>query len=130
MGEETNAYDPAGSQFGDDVTAERPTDRAAQSGQKAQATARAAEPVKPLISMSDLPDLRNTFNPSCTGIIFFNWSSCSVNSSRSTRTLPGKNSIGFASSNADSSLSIMRSEERRVGKECTSVCRSRWSPYH
>ena len=23
-----------------------------------------------------------------------------------------------------------RSEERRVGKECTSVCRSRWSPYH
>ena len=24
----------------------------------------------------------------------------------------------------------MRSEERRVGKECTSVCRSRWSPYH
>ena len=28
MGEETNAYDPAGSQFDDDVTAERPTDRA------------------------------------------------------------------------------------------------------
>ena len=24
----------------------------------------------------------------------------------------------------------MRSEERRVGKECTSWCRSRWSPYH
>jgi hypothetical protein len=23
-----------------------------------------------------------------------------------------------------------RSEERRVGKECTSKCRSRWSPYH
>jgi len=23
-----------------------------------------------------------------------------------------------------------RSEERRVGKECLSVCRSRWSPYH
>ena len=23
-----------------------------------------------------------------------------------------------------------RSEERRVGKECTSWCRSRWSPYH
>ena len=22
------------------------------------------------------------------------------------------------------------SEERRVGKECLSVCRSRWSPYH
>ena len=25
---------------------------------------------------------------------------------------------------------IYRSEERRVGKECTSWCRSRWSPYH
>ena len=25
---------------------------------------------------------------------------------------------------------IFRSEERRVGKECDRVCRSRWSPYH
>ena len=25
---------------------------------------------------------------------------------------------------------VRRSEERRVGKECQSVCRSRWSPYH
>src|SRR3546814_7073074 len=24
----------------------------------------------------------------------------------------------------------LRSEERRVGKECVSKCRSRWSPYH
>src|SRR3546814_11045195 len=23
-----------------------------------------------------------------------------------------------------------RSEERRVGQECVSTCRSRWSPYH
>ena len=29
-------------------------------------------------------------------------------------------------------ISIMeyRSEERRVGKECSEPCRSRWSPYH
>src|SRR3546814_15271715 len=27
-------------------------------------------------------------------------------------------------------LSPGRSEERRVGKECVSTCRSRWSPYH
>src|SRR3546814_2942770 len=27
-------------------------------------------------------------------------------------------------------LSEARSEERRVGKECVSTCRSRWSPYH
>src|SRR3546814_14797822 len=25
---------------------------------------------------------------------------------------------------------LRRSEERRVGKECVSTCRSRWSPYH
>src|SRR3546814_15053284 len=25
---------------------------------------------------------------------------------------------------------LERSEERRVGKECVSTCRSRWSPYH
>src|SRR3546814_17587821 len=28
------------------------------------------------------------------------------------------------------SLVADRSEERRVGKECVSPCRSRWSPYH
>src|SRR3546814_7362537 len=27
-------------------------------------------------------------------------------------------------------LDMARSEERRVGKECVSTCRSRWSPYH
>ena len=25
---------------------------------------------------------------------------------------------------------VARSEERRVGKECSRKCRSRWSPYH
>src|SRR3546814_16379622 len=30
----------------------------------------------------------------------------------------------------DSSQVPLRSEERRVGKECVSTCRSRWSPYH
>src|SRR3546814_4962044 len=27
-------------------------------------------------------------------------------------------------------LCVRRSEERRVGKECVSTCKSRWSPYH
>ena len=27
-------------------------------------------------------------------------------------------------------VDVERSEERRVGKECLAVCRSRWSPYH
>src|SRR3546814_11704868 len=30
----------------------------------------------------------------------------------------------------DGRLHPVRSEERRVGKECVSTCRSRWSPYH
>src|SRR3546814_18240439 len=29
-----------------------------------------------------------------------------------------------------STFQAPRSEERRVGKECVSTCRSRWSPYH
>src|SRR3546814_12619752 len=29
-----------------------------------------------------------------------------------------------------SAFTAERSEERRVGKECVSTCRSRWSPYH
>src|SRR3546814_4857717 len=31
---------------------------------------------------------------------------------------------------AQTALHHIRSEERRVGKECVSTCRSRWSPYH
>src|SRR3546814_13124605 len=31
---------------------------------------------------------------------------------------------------ASTSEAIARSEERRVGKECVSTCRSRWSPDH
>ena len=34
-----------------------------------------------------------------------------------------KDDISFA-------LEVKRSEERRVGKECSEPCRSRWSPYH
>src|SRR3546814_14688109 len=33
-------------------------------------------------------------------------------------------------SDAPPLLFVARSEERRVGKECVSTCRSRWSPYH
>ena len=34
------------------------------------------------------------------------------------------------SGSAASVVTGLRSEERRVGKECMPVCRSRWSPYH
>src|SRR3546814_13297695 len=33
-------------------------------------------------------------------------------------------------SSATRSSKALRSEERRVGKECVSTCRYRWSPYH
>src|SRR3546814_5265179 len=36
--------------------------------------------------------------------------------------------LGFLATAAIALLA--RSEERRVGKECVSTCRSRWSPYH
>ena len=37
--------------------------------------------------------------------------------------------IGVSGQHA-SNLGGIRSEERRVGKECLRLCRSRWSPYH
>src|SRR3546814_13781757 len=39
-------------------------------------------------------------------------------------------SLGFELCPADVCQVGDRSEERRVGKECVSTCRSRWSPYH
>src|SRR3546814_5748051 len=36
--------------------------------------------------------------------------------------------LGFAG--LELVFTVERSEERRVGKECVSTCRSRWSPYH
>src|SRR3546814_19885072 len=43
---------------------------------------------------------------------------------------PFGHTIGGATSRAVLDVRIDRSEERRVGKECVSTCRSRWSPYH
>ena len=36
----------------------------------------------------------------------------------------GKSTLAYVLAGKD------RSEERRVGKECVRLCRSRWSPYH
>src|SRR3546814_13118333 len=38
--------------------------------------------------------------------------------------------IGVQEAVAHRTRKRKRSEERRVGKECVSTCRSRWSPYH
>src|SRR3546814_15162953 len=40
------------------------------------------------------------------------------------KNLPERTGLGEADRKG------LRSEERRVGKECVSKCRSRWSPYH
>src|SRR3546814_20423555 len=40
-----------------------------------------------------------------------------------TETVARRNPLGFQ-------VTRYSSEERRVGKECVSTCRSRWSPYH
>ena len=39
-------------------------------------------------------------------------------------------SVARASLSFAERLGRARSEERRVGKECSEPCRSRWSPYH
>src|SRR3546814_2536171 len=39
-------------------------------------------------------------------------------------------SLGYHTTDKGTQLPRARSEERRVGKECVSTCRSRWSPYH
>ena len=38
--------------------------------------------------------------------------------------------LGLATPTVTRAATRMRSEERRVGKECERLCRSRWSPYH
>src|SRR3546814_3966137 len=42
----------------------------------------------------------------------------------------GSSTVRFRPSDDTGDGEPERSEERRVGKECVSTCRSRWSPYH
>src|SRR3546814_13426493 len=42
----------------------------------------------------------------------------------------GEGQFGLIAYPGDPRDIAARSEERRVGKECVSTCRSRWSPYH
>src|SRR3546814_6450785 len=50
---------------------------------------------------------------------------------RSLFAAPLLRRIGFHARRISSQMDRhFRSEERRVGKECVSTCRSRWSPYH
>src|SRR3546814_13079417 len=47
-----------------------------------------------------------------------------------TLDYPSTLGSGHVSELAHAQAARIRSEERRVGKECVSTCRSRWSPYH
>ena len=38
--------------------------------------------------------------------------------------------LEISDEDAEKIVTVGRSEERRVGKECLRLCRSRWSPYH
>src|SRR3546814_8782855 len=49
---------------------------------------------------------------------------------RSRTTLQQPDKAAKALSDAIAANPAKRSEERRVGKECVSTCRSRWSTYH
>src|SRR3546814_4790061 len=44
--------------------------------------------------------------------------------------IPGHEGAGIVAAIGPGVTGLKRSEERRVGKECVSTCRSRWSPYH
>ena len=66
------------------------------------------------------------------GRIQFDKDSQAVDAFMTTHVRP--NSVAFSSQQQRLNWLVnegyYRSEERRVGKECTSWCRSRWSPYH
>src|SRR3546814_4879615 len=50
--------------------------------------------------------------------------------SPTSRSLKHLRDLGYAAAVVERRVPGKRSEERRVGKECVSTCRSRWSPYH
>src|SRR3546814_20632606 len=55
---------------------------------------------------------------------------CRLKDWRRIATRFDRNIKNFMSAVALAAAVTWRSEERRVGKECVSTCRSRWSPYH
>ena len=48
----------------------------------------------------------------------------------STREASVSEVMSYANERVSWDIQSRRSEERRVGKECSHWCRSRWSPYH
>src|SRR3546814_12913961 len=52
-----------------------------------------------------------------------------LQAAKQERTVPASTQVPRDAVQIDHAIT-RRSEERRVGKECVSTCRSRWSPYH
>src|SRR3546814_1149912 len=53
-----------------------------------------------------------------------------LNKSENERSGVLSTAMSFLGLYRDPTVAAVRSEERRVGKECVSTCSSRWSPYH
>src|SRR3546814_13665545 len=54
-----------------------------------------------------------------------------ITRSMADKLFPGQSAVGKSFySWGDNPIRVVRSEERRVGKECVSTFRSRWSRYH
>ena len=82
-----------------------------------------AETVLPLGSFAEIPVLERHASPTLAHMLHAN-SCVSGGICCPWYTSPGW--VGMAVPYA----TVNRSEERRVGKECEDLCRSRWSPYH
>src|SRR3546814_15880989 len=58
------------------------------------------------------------------------WGFATVTESAAEGVAVGDRFYGYYPMAESAVLTVGRSEERRVGKEWVSTCRSRWSPYH
>jgi DNA repair photolyase len=59
------------------------------------------------------------------------WATESLTKRADIKSYPARDGVVmFPSTHDITPFNLERSEERRVGKECDELCRSRWSPYH
>ena len=71
------------------------------------------------------------FSQNASGPVLVNGANTTAAPCSSRRaTVTNTTAISVTGFTGDEDVTIHRSEERRVGKECSLTCRSRWSPYH